>query len=50
MGIFSKKHKIEQVDRISIFDTDYPLDKSNWYQVYSACLGRAVAVQEACAE
>lgn len=50
MGIFSKKRKIEQVDRISIFDTDYSLDKSNWYQVYSACLGRAMAVQKACAE
>lgn len=37
-------------DRVSVFDTDYPIDRSNWRQVYSACLGRAMAVQNACAE
>ncbi len=36
--------------RISIFDTDYPIDKSNWFQVYSACLGKVMVIQNACAE
>lgn len=38
--------------RISLvyFDTDYPLDKSNWFQVFSACLGPSMVIQDACAE
>lgn len=53
MGFFSKLKKekmIENIERISIFDTDYPIDKSNWFQVFSACLGKVVAIQEACSE
>jgi len=53
--IFGKKAKAEaarqpETGRISIFDTDYPIDKSNWSQVYSACLGKVMAIQNACGE
>ena len=50
--IFKKKEneKLPEADRKSIFDTDYPIDKSNWKQVFSACLGQSMIVQEACAE
>ncbi len=34
----------------SVFDTEYPIDRSNGYQVFSASLGPAIVVQEACAE
>lgn len=54
MGLFDKfmkkESKTEFVDRISIFDTDYPIDKSNWFQVFSACLGKVMTIQDACAE
>ena len=46
MGIFSSKSGAPVPARTSIFDTDYPLDRSNWFQVFSACLGRSAAVQE----
>lgn len=57
MGIFDKfkkqvslpKETVNLSERISIFDTDYPIDKSNWFQVYSACLGKATVIQNACA-
>ena len=54
-GNFKKKTNkaIDSVDlsnRISIFDTDYPLDRSDWFQVYSACLGKVITAQNACAE
>ena len=53
--IFGKKAQekvraVEPSDRVSIFDTDYPIDKSNWFQVYSACLGKVMVIQNACAE
>lgn len=53
--IFGKKAKAEvrtaeSSGRISIFDTAYPIDKSNWRQVYSACLGKMMVIQNACAE
>lgn len=50
---FKKKESDEAVttaERRSIFETDYPLDKSDWFQVFSACLGQATVIQEACAE
>lgn len=51
---FKKKTKMavdteKMSKRISIFDTDYPLDKSSWFQVYSACLGKVMTIQDACA-
>ncbi len=36
--------------RVSVFDIDYPLDRSSWLDVFSACAGRSFAVQEAFAE
>ena len=54
MGLFDKfKKEIKEntvTERISIFDTDYPIDKSNWFQVYSACLGKEMTIQHACGE
>lgn len=56
MGIkdfFKKKEEkviVSGVERKSIFDTDYPMDKSNWKQVFSACLGQSVVTQDALAE
>ena len=32
--------------RINIFDIDYPLDRSDWLEVFSACAGRSFIVQE----
>ena len=55
--MFKKKDAVKKesakapaVDRKTIFDTDYPLDKSDWKQVFSACLGPAMVIQNACAE
>lgn len=50
MGLFSKKEKKQTSDRKSIFDSDYPIDKSSWYQVFSACLGKMMVIQNACSE
>ncbi len=63
MGLFdkflNKKNDVKVVEKTndlniskntSIFDTDYPINKSNGYEVFSACLGRAITVQEACGE
>ncbi len=62
MGIFDKflnnkssvksNEKPQAIDKknVSIFDTDYPIDRSNFNEVFSACLGRAITVQEACSE
>lgn len=36
--------------RVSIFDTDYPIDKNDWEQVYSACAGPMIVIQKAFAE
>lgn len=36
--------------RISIFDTDYPIDRNDWTQIYSACAGPMVVIQKAFAE
>lgn len=33
--------------RINIFDIDYPFDRSSWLDVFSACAGRSVVVQNA---
>lgn len=51
MGLFDKFIKSKsKVKRVSIFDTDYPINKSSWYEVFSACLGQAMVVQDACSE
>ncbi|MBQ9934461.1 MAG: hypothetical protein IJO70_01270 [Lachnospiraceae bacterium] len=51
--LFKKKEEnttVTEVERKSIFDTDYPMDKSNWKHVFSACLGQSVVTQDAMAE
>ncbi len=60
MGLFNrskdkKKEKSVQegvptAGRISIFDTDYPIDRNDWTQIYSACVGPMVVIQKAHAE
>ena len=50
MSLFSKKDPAPSVKRVSIFDTDYPLDRTSWFEVFSACLGRSAAVQEGLAK
>lgn len=32
--------------RVSVFDIDYPFDRSSWLDVFSACAGRSFIVQE----
>ena len=39
-----------EAKRASVFDTDYPIDRTNWFQVFSACLGRSAAVQQGMAD
>ena len=51
--LFKKKEEkvdVSNMERKSIFDTDYPMDKSNWKHVFSACLGQSVVTQDAMAE
>lgn len=52
MKIFDKFKKAQpcKVERVSVFETNYPIDKSDWYQVFSACVGKAMTIQEACGE
>ena len=51
MKLFSKTKKENYaLERVSIFDTDYPINKGNWFQVKSACLGKIMAIQSACGE
>lgn len=39
-----------QSRRISLFDTGYPLEYSNRFEVYSACLGKLITKQTAGAD
>ena len=51
MGLFDKFNKTEaKIERISIFETDYQINKSSWFEVFSACLGQVMAIQDACRE
>lgn len=52
MKIFDKfkKNKLIKVENNSIFDIEYPIDKSDWLQVFSACLGKVMTIQQACGE
>lgn len=50
MGLFGRKRKEESLERKSIFDNDNSINKNNWYEVFSACLGKMMAVQTACSE
>ncbi|MCB6611633.1 hypothetical protein V3C10_19810 [[Clostridium] symbiosum] len=52
MGFFKKTQKKKQaapVERKSVFD-GRTIDTGNWKQVFSACLGKMMAVQTACSD
>lgn len=46
MELFGKKKPIGRY----VFDGSYEINKNDWTQVFSACLGKMVAIQQACAE
>ncbi len=51
--LFKKKEEnvnVSNLERRSVFETEYPIDRSNWKQVFSACLGQSVVTQNAMAE
>ncbi len=50
MGLFDRQKKTGRDRRISVFETDYPIDRSSWLQVFSACLGKMIIIQGACGE
>lgn len=52
MGLFHifKGDKKALVKKKSIFDCQTPIDKSSYFQVFSACLGKVLANQIACSE
>ena len=51
MELFDKSKKTAvKIERTSIFETDYLLNKSSWFEVFSACLGQVMAIQDACGE
>ncbi len=58
LGIFNKifgskkansVNENDDFNRVYIFDTDYPLDKSDWNQIFSASVAPIITVQNACA-
>ena len=52
MGIFKRRDKAPDgvpAGRLSVFDV-LAIDRGNWQQVFSACLGKMMAVQTACSE
>mgnify|MGYP000894733762 CR=1 FL=1 len=50
MKWFKKKTEEKHLTKKSIFDGGYDIDKSNWREVFSACLGKMRAIQNACGE
>lgn len=51
MGIFGKLKKTEEsADRKSTFVGHLDVDLCDWKQVFSACLGKEIAIQNACSE
>ena len=48
MGIFQRTKKKETTQESFIDGLD--LDRGNWFQVFSACLGKMMAIQTACSE
>ncbi len=50
MGLFSKKQSSDMSERKSVFDGSYKINKSSWFEVFSACLGKMTVIQNACAE
>ncbi len=59
MGLFDRTNgdkktesdrNIVNTERVSIFDTNYPIDKSDWFEVFSACIAASNTIQNACFE
>lgn len=50
MGLFDKFKKEKEVERKELFVGSLNIDLSNWFQVFSACLGKMMAIQNACSE
>lgn len=50
MGLFDKFKKEKEVERKELFVGSLNIDLSNWFQVFSACLGKMMAIQYACSE
>ncbi len=49
-SFFGKKKSSSKNEHQSLFDGDYDIDRSNWDEVFSACLGEMMTVQSAVAE
>lgn len=50
MGLFDKCKKEKEVERKELFVGSLNIDLRNWFQVFSACLGKMMAIQNACGE
>jgi hypothetical protein len=50
MGLFKKFKRKHKFERKSAFDGNYDIDMNNWFQVFSACLGKMMAIQNACSK
>lgn len=50
MGLFDKFKEKKQEERKEIFVGNLEIDTGSWFQVFSACLGKMMAVQNACGE
>lgn len=52
MGLFDKfrKESKTSVTKKHIFDCDTPIDKSNYFEVFSACLGKVLVNQSVCSD
>lgn len=47
---FVKKKQAKVLSKKLFYDSDIEINMSNWIEVFSACLGKAVANQNACAD
>ena len=50
MGLFRRKTKSDKIEGKSFLEDCNEIDKSSWKSVFSACLGKMMAVQNACNE
>ena len=50
MGLFNRKKQKVLLEREKIFNNDNTINKNNWFEVFSACLGKMMAIQTTCAD
>ena len=50
MDLFDNFKGKKQVERKEIFAGNVEVDTSSWFQVFSACLGKMMAIQNACSD